>query len=62
MQYMALEQLEGKEADARTGIFAFGAVVYKMVAGKKAFEGKVRRVGFPRSCLRNRCRCLSFRQ
>ncbi|HVG83004.1 MAG TPA: protein kinase, partial [Vicinamibacterales bacterium] len=38
-QYMAPEQLEGQEADARTDIFAFGAMVYEMVAGKKAFEG-----------------------
>ena len=37
---MAPEQLEGKDADARTDIFAFGAVVYEMVTGKKAFEGK----------------------
>ncbi len=39
LQYMAPEQLEGKEADARTDIFAFGALVYEMVTGKKAFEG-----------------------
>ena len=39
-QYMAPEQLEGKDADARTDIFAFGAVVYEMLTGKKAFEGK----------------------
>jgi Tol biopolymer transport system component len=39
-QYMAPEQLEGQEADARSDIFAFGAVIYEMITGKKAFEGK----------------------
>ncbi len=40
LQYISPEQLEGKEADARSDIFAFGATLYEMITGQRAFSGK----------------------
>jgi eukaryotic-like serine/threonine-protein kinase len=39
LSYMAPEQLEAREVDARADLFAFGAVLYEMIAGKRAFDG-----------------------
>src|SRR5215472_6333183 len=39
-RYMAPEQLEGQEADRRSDVFAFGLVLYEMITGRPAFEGK----------------------
>lgn len=40
MHYMSPEQLEAGEADARSDIFAYGAMLYEMVTGQRAFDGK----------------------
>jgi len=39
-QYMSPEQLEGREADARSDIWALGCVLYEMITGRRAFEGR----------------------
>jgi eukaryotic-like serine/threonine-protein kinase len=58
LQYMAPEQLEGKEADARTDIFAFGAVLYEMATGRKAFSGATQ-ASLTGSILRDEPRSIS---
>ena len=40
LQYMAPEQLEGHDADARSDVFAFGVLLYEMITGRKAFDGR----------------------
>ena len=40
LHYMAPEQLEGREADSRTDVFAFGTVLYEILTGKRAFDGQ----------------------
>lgn len=42
LQYMSPEQIEGRDSDPRSDIFAFGAVLFEMLTGRRAFEGETR--------------------
>jgi Tol biopolymer transport system component len=57
-QYMAPEQLEGKDADTRTDIFALGAVLYEMATGHRAFSGDSQ-ASLIASILKDRPRAIS---
>jgi eukaryotic-like serine/threonine-protein kinase len=57
-QYMAPEQLEGRDADARSDIFSFGLLVYEMVSGLRAFPGKTQ-AGLVAAILRDEPRPLT---
>jgi eukaryotic-like serine/threonine-protein kinase len=58
--YMSPEQAEGKSTDARSDIFSFGAVLYEMLSGRRAFQGENQMRTLAAVLRENLCHCMKL--